>query len=451
MKSFDIVIIGGGAAGVAAASSALNANPNKTVAIVKKEKITLVPCGIPYIINKLSSVEDDIMSDAGLRKQGVEFVHAEVVGRDGKTLKLDSGDELAFDKLIIATGSIPVKLSVEGANLEGIYVVNKDMEYLRGLREYAKKSNKIVVIGGGYVGVEFSDELLADGRQVTIVERLPHLLPMSMDAEFSNMLEAEMKSRGASLMLGASVSGFKGNGKVHKVVLQDGREIETDMVIISIGARPEVELAKKMGIKFDERRGILIDEYMRTSEADIFAAGDCAVKRNCYTGEDWPIMLASTACAQGRLAGSNLYSIKVVKTFSGVLGTFSTKIGNMAFGASGLNERQVQDLGIDYVVGIAEAPDRHPGKFKDTSKLYVKLIYSRYSHVLLGGQIKGGDSVGEMVNTMAVMIQNKMTDMEIDALQIGTHPLLTSSPAVYPIIKATADAIIKWYKHAHKV
>jgi len=446
VKTFNIVIIGGGAAGVAAAISASNSNPGKTVAIVKKEKTTLVPCGIPYIINRLSSVEDDIMPDTGLLNLGVEFVYAEVIGRNGKVLQLANGEEVGFEKLIIATGSIPVKPPIKGIDLEGVFIVNKDMEYLRGLREATKKAKKVVVIGGGYVGVEFADELLADNKQVSICERLSNLLPMSMDTEFSELLEADLKLRKADLRLDTSVSAIEKHGKALKVKFADGGELETDMVIVSVGARPEIGLAQKMGIKVDEKHGILIDEYMRTSEKDIFAVGDCVVKRSCYTGDNWPIMLASTACAQGRLAGSNIYSIKVVRTFSGVLGTFSTKIGKMALGASGLNEKQAKDIGMDYVVGIAQVPDRHPGKFKDTSKLFVKLIYSRYSHILLGGQVMGGDSVGELVNVLAVMIQNKMTDMEVDALQIGTHPLLTSSPVVYPIIKATADAIGKWFK-----
>jgi pyruvate/2-oxoglutarate dehydrogenase complex dihydrolipoamide dehydrogenase (E3) component len=446
VKNFNIVIIGGGAAGVAAAISASNSNPGKTVAIIKKEKITLVPCGIPYIINRLSSVEDDIMPDTGLLNLGVEFVHTEVVGRNDKVLQLANGEEVGFEKLIIAVGSIPVKPPIKGIDLEGVFIVNKDIDYLRGLREAAKKAKKVVVIGGGYVGVEFADELLADGKQVSICERLPNLLPMSMDPEFSELLEADLKLRKADLRLGCSVSEIEKHGKALKVKFADGAELETDMVLVSVGARPNVGLAQKMGLKVDEKRGILIDEYMRTSEKGIFAAGDCVVKSCCCTGESQPIMLASTACAQGRLAGANIYSIKVVRTFSGILGTFSTKIGKMAFGASGLNEKQVKDIGMDYVVGTAEVPDRHPGKFKDTSKLFVKLIYARYSHTLLGGQVKGGDSVGELVNVLAVMIQNKMTDMEVDALQIGTHPLLTSSPVVYPIIKATADAIVKWFK-----
>jgi pyruvate/2-oxoglutarate dehydrogenase complex dihydrolipoamide dehydrogenase (E3) component len=160
-------------------------------------------------------------------------------------------------------------------------------------------------------------------------------------------------------------------------------------------------------------------------------------------------MLASTAMAEGRLVGSNLYSIKVVRQYAGVLGSFSTKIGKTAFAVSGITERRAKARSLDYTVGIAKSIDRHPGKLPGASEVTVKLIFSTYSHTLMGAQIMGGDSVGEMINIMSVMILNKMTDIDINNLQIGTHPLLTASPIAYPIINATTDAIKKWYKYQH--
>jgi len=132
-------------------------------------------------------------------------------------------------------------------------------------------------------------------------------------------------------------------------------------------------------------------------------------------------MLASTAMAEGRLVGSNLFEIKVIRKFLGVLGSFSTKIGKIAFGASGLTERGAKDMNLDYTVGETVTVDRHPGKLAGASKLYLKLLFSKYSHTLLGAQMYGGNSVGELVNMFSVMILNKMTDMDIDNIQIGTH------------------------------
>ncbi len=150
--------------------------------------------------------------------------------------------------------------------------------------------------------------------------------------------------------------------------------------------------------------------------------------------------------AQGRLAGSNLFSINILKVFHGTLGSFATKVGDVAVGATGLTEMRAKAIRLEYYTGIAEAVDRHPAKLRNASKMMIKLIFAENSHILLGAQISGGDSVGECINMLSVMIQKNMTDMEIDTLQIGTHPLLTPSPLAYGVINATVDAIMKWHE-----
>ena len=445
MKSFDIVVIGGGPAGFAAAMSARNTYPKKTITLIRIEDIALIPCGIPYTMHRLERVEDDILPDAPLEKAGVEIIVDSVIGRDAKTLHCASGEDIKFDRLVVAAGSMPIVPPISGSEKGGVFAVKKQIDALRELKNAVKGSSSVVIIGGGYVGVEFADEILKEGKRVTIVDQLTHLLPLSLDPDFCEHIETAILDQGGELELGASVASIEGQDRVDAVLLNDGRRIPCDLVVVAVGFKPNQSLGSRLGLEVSPKAGIIVDEYMRTTEPDIFAVGDCAEQHNCYTGESWPIMLASTAMAQGRLAGSNLYSIKVVKTFRGVLGTFSTKVGKTAIGVSGLTETQAQRMGVDYVVGAAEVPDRHPGKLEDASTIRIKLLFSRHCHTLLGGQIKGGDSVGEMANILAVMIQNGMTDMDIDTLQIGTHPLLTSSPVVYPIIGATVNAISKWY------
>jgi NADPH-dependent 2,4-dienoyl-CoA reductase/sulfur reductase-like enzyme len=289
------------------------------------------------------------------------------------------------------------------------------------------------------------DELLKAGKKVTVVEMLPSLLPTSVDPEFGDAIREQLKQQGGEVLTEVGVESFSGKAAVAGANLSDGRRLETDFVIVSVGYRPSLSLAKAMGLDVDDKFGVHVDEYLRTSDPDVFAAGDCAAKRSCYTGEYRQIMLASTAMAQGRLAGSNLFGINVVKTFTGTLGTFSTKVGNVALGVTGLTETRAKRIGLSYVVGYAEGVDRHPGKLPNASPVKIKLIFARYTHHLLGAQMLGGDSVGECTNMLSVMIQQKMTDMEIDTLQIGTHPLLTPSPLAYAVINATVNAIMKWY------
>ncbi len=450
MQKYDVIIIGGGAAGVTCVISAHTIYPDKTIALIRKEKVALIPCGIPYIIHSLNSVEENILPDELITKTGADLIIDEVIEKEEKTLKLKSGKEVGYDKLVIATGSVPLLPPIQGITKEGIFSVKKDYEYLSQMKKYAEKCQDIVIIGGGYIGVEMADEFIKNGKKVTMVEMLDRLLPTTMDREFGNKAQEILESQGVEVIVGQRVNAIQGDKKVTGVVLDNKKEIKADMVLVSAGARPNVTLASGFGLAVHPRNGIWVNEYLRTFDKDIFAIGDCAAKYDFFTGNFSNIMLASTAMAEGRLVGSNLFEIKVMRKFIGVLGSFSTKIGNTAFGTSGLTEEKAKEMNMDYIVGTATTTDRHPGKLPGASKLFLKLIFSRYSHTLLGAQIYGGDSVGEMVNMFSVMILNKMTDMDIDNLQIGTHPLLSASPIAYPAINASVDAIKKWYEYRKK-
>jgi len=450
MKKYNVVIIGGGAAGVTCVLSAHNTYPDKKMALIRKEKKALIPCGIPYIVHSLNSIDEDILPDDLVTKTGTDLIIDEVVGKNEKTLKLKSGSEAAYDKLVIATGSLPILPPIPGIEKEGIFTVNKDYDYLADMKNYAEKCHDIVIIGGGYIGVEMADEFLKEGKNVTVVEMLDRLLPTTMDREFGNKAMEILKSEGTQVIVGQKVNTILGDGKVSGVMLDNKEKIKADMVIVSVGARPNISLASHFGLDAHPKNGILVNEYLRTNDKDIFAVGDCAAKYDFFTGEFSNIMLASTAMAEGRLVGSNLFEIKVMRKFIGVLGSFSTKIGNTAFGTSGLTEEKAKEMNMDYIIGKATTTDRHPGKLPGASKVHLKLIFSRYSHTILGAQMFGGDSVGEMVNMFSVMILNKMTDMDIDNIQIGTHPLLSASPIAYPAINASVDAIKKWYDYESK-
>lgn len=445
-KQYDVIVIGGGPSGIVSALTARSNNPDKTVLLVRQEKLAIVPCGIPYIFGSLESSDKNVVADAGLINAGVTIQIGAVteVNREKKTCTLDSGETCGYDKLVFATGSSPsVPAWLKGSALKNVFVVPKNKDYIDAMVRDLQQFNTIAVVGGGFIGVEVSDELHKKGKNVTIVEQLPHVLSLAFDDDFAIMAEDVLKERGLTLRCGVGVKELTGQTRVESVLLEDGSRIEADAVVLGMGYRPNIEVAKKAGLETTKLGFIHVDEYMRTSDPSIFAVGDCAEKRDFVTRKASRLMLASVASAEARVAGMNLYRLSVVKTFGGTISIFSTAFGNHAFGSAGLIERDAQKEGFDIVTGIFEGVDKHPGTLAGSHKQKVKLIFARESGILLGADVAGGLSVGELTNVIGLAIQNKATVNSLLTAQIGTHPLLTAPPTAYPVIKAAEAALKK--------
>lgn len=441
----DVLIIGGGPAGVITAVTAKSNYPNKDVLLVRKEKEVVISCGIPYIFGTLESSAKDILPDNVLINADVELKIDEVISvdKENKIAFTSDGTKIKFEKLVFATGSTPViPRWLKGTELENVFTISKNKKYLDEMKIKLDSCKKIVVIGGGFIGVEVSDELNKIGKDVTIVEILPHVLGLVFDVDFTLQAEKTLRERGIKLKTGVGAKEILGNKKLKGVLLENGEKITADAVILSVGYRPNSSLAEKTGLRVGFKRAIWVDEYMRTDDPDIFAVGDCAEKKCFVTRKLTNVMLASTATSEARTAGANLYKLETVRTFSGTIAIFSTLIGNTGFGSAGLTEHQANKEGFDVVSGVFDTVDKHPGALPNANKQRVKLIASRKSGIILGGQVMGGPSTGELVNIIGFAIQNRMTVNSFLTAQIGTHPLLTAAPTTYPIIKA-AESITK--------
>ena len=450
MKKTDVLVIGGSAAGIVTALTGKNQYPEKDFLVIRKEKEVVVPCGIPYIFGSLESSSQNVIPDVGLEKAGIKLIIGEVIEIDpeNKTCLLADGEKVGYEKLVLAIGSIPVKPNwLNGKELDNVFTVPKDKEYLDRMIGKLQDKQKIVVIGGGFIGVEISDELKKHGKDVTVVEILPHILGAVFDKELATKAEEILIDRGVKVEAGVGIQELCGNGKVTSVKLQDGRELEADAVILSMGYKPNVNLAEKAGIKTNELGFIVVDQYLRTHTPDIFAVGDCAEKRDFITNKPIGAMLASTACAEARVTGMNLFILETVRTFSGTISNFATALGDHSFGVAGITEDNARAEGFDIITAHFEGVDHHPGKLPGTHKQTVKLVVAKDSGLILGGSVFGSHSAGEIVNVIGLAIQNKMTVSSLLTMQIGTHPLLTAPPTAYPLIKAAELALKKTHSN----
>ena len=445
-KKVDVLVVGAGPAGMVGALTARKYYPTKKILVMKNIEKGVIPCGIPYMFVTLKSPDENRLKDAVLEKNNIDIVVDEAIkiDREKKVVETRNNKKYGYEKLILAIGSLPIIPPISGIDKEGVYPIHKDMEYLKNSIEKIKKSKNILIIGGGFIGVEFADEISkTDGFNVYLVEMLPHLLANSFDWEFSQIVEEKLKPKKVNILTNTCVEEIVGNNKVEGVRFSDGRQIAIDSVILGVGAVPNVKLATEAGLDLGRGKGIWVDEYMRTIDPDIFAVGDCAGKRDFYTRRDTSVLLASIATVEARIAGANLYQLKVVRENKGTIAIYSTYIDGLVLGSAGLTEKSAEKEGFEIVKGDFEGVDKHPAAMPNACRIKVKLIFSKHSGIILGGQVAGGISCAELINLIGVAIQKRMSFTELETLQMATHPYLTSAPTMYSVVLAAQDVAYK--------
>jgi NADPH-dependent 2,4-dienoyl-CoA reductase/sulfur reductase-like enzyme len=364
------------------------------------------------------------------------------IDREAKTVTTVSGQTIGYEKLILTTGSVPLIPPIPGADLKNVFSIKKDVAYLTHLLEVLKEAHDVVIIGGGFIGLEMADECRKlDNLNITVVEMLSHCLFVVFDEDLCVRTEEELSKAGIRVRASQQAKALVGNGQVEYVELGNGERLKADAVILGIGVRPNTELAQQAGLSLGSTGAIAVDRQMLTSDPNIFAVGDCAEKASFFTGKPVKTWLASVATAEARIAAANLFEIR--RANKGAVSVFSTKIGDLACGLAGIRERDAEEAGIAYVVGEAESPNKHPGSLPGATRLRVKLVFRKYSGTLIGGQVCGGETVGELVNLIAAMIQAEMNADQIATFQMGTHPLLTASPVAYQLVNAAEIALVK--------
>ena len=445
-KKVDILVVGAGPAGMVCAITARRYYSDKNILVIKNITNGCIPCSIPYMFFSLKNPQDNILGTDSLIKNNVEVVvdEATKINREEKSLETKNGDEYTYEKLILATGSFPIIPNIPGIDKKGVYSIYKDMDYLKICVAEIKNAKNVLIVGGGFIGIEFADEISQiPGLSVYLVEMLPRLLANSFDQNFLLLVEEKLKNKGVKILLNTKIVEILGKRKVEGVRFENDEELKIDSIILGIGAVPNTKLATDADLDLGRGKGIWVDEYMRTSDSDIFAVGDCAGKRDFYTRRDTAVMLASTATAEARVAGANLYQLKVVRENKGTIAIYSTYVDGLVLGSAGLTEASAKKEGFEIITGNTEGVDKHPKSLPGANKIKVKLIFSRQSGILMGGQVSGGISAGEIINIIGMAIQQRVSITELETLQMVTHPHLTSAPTMYPIVLAAQDALGK--------
>lgn len=453
MKKTDLLVIGGSAGGILSATMARKAYGDIAITVIRETTNVMVPCGIPYIFGTLRSTDKNVIPDKILLDAKIDLVIDRVIkiDREHKIVTTKENEEFSYKKLIIATGSLPiVPTFIPGYDLENVFPIYKNVEYLNSMLTKLDAAKDVAVIGGGFIGVEFAEQISLLGKKVTLIEMADSCLWQAFDKKYSDEIESSLKAKGIGVMTGTKVKKIIGTQKVEALELGDGEILTADFVVLGLGAKPNGTLAKEAGVEVNSKGAIVVDQYTRTSDPSIFAVGDCAEKKCFFTNKDAPVLLASTATMEAKIAGSNAFQLRLIRANKGTISAFSTKIFGRTFAAAGLTEARANQEGFSISIGEFTTMDRHPGSLPGTQKIDIKLIFSKCSGVILGAQISGGDTVAEMINILSLAIQKDMTATELNTFQVATHPLVTASPVSYPINAAAMNVIAENCRHLNE-
>ena len=428
--SKKILIIGGVAGGATAAARMRRLDETAEITVLEKGPyVSFANCGLPYFISK------DIQRRSSLLLQTPEGffsryrvdvkVNTEAVEikRDKKVVvaRTSSGDEeILYDKLLLAQGGSPVVPNLPGVVNNHVFKLwtIPDMDRIHAFIEEEKPAHAVIA-GGGFIGLEMAEALSARGITVTIVELAPQVMIL-MDAEFGAMIKSGLEERGIQVKTHVGLSEIRSNS----VLLSDGSILDADMVLLSVGVRPELTLAKSAGLEIGTSGGLVVDETMRTNDPDIYAAGDMVEITNKVHGRKVRIPLAGPANRQGRIAATNILGSRMV--YRGALGTSVVKLFDSTAASTGLSEKAAREAGFD--VGVSYVfKDNHVTYYPGGRQLALKLVYDKKTARLLGGQAYGQSGVEKRIDVLATALHGKMTLEDLSELDLAYAPPYNSA------------------------
>lgn len=431
-----IIIVGGVAGGASAAARLRRLNEDAEIILFEKgEYISYANCGLPYYIGEVIKEREKLVvqTPEGMSKRfNIDIrTSSEVtkINPDEKTvavhdIKNDRTYTESYDKLILSPGAEPIKPPMPGIDSKNIFTLRNIPDTFK-IKDYVdyNKPKKAVVVGGGFIGLEVAENLKEVGLDVTVVELADHVMA-PLDYEMASIVHQHLKDKGIKLILKDGVKEFQHKDNSTTVVLNSGKTIDTDMVVLGIGVRPDIKLAKDAGLAIGARGGIKVNEYLQTSNPDIYAVGDAIEVKDYINGSNTLIPLAGPANKQGRIAADNICGRN--SKYDGTQGTSVAKIFDLTVAATGNNETILKRAGIDYEKVIIH-PNSHASYYPDALPMTIKLIFKKDDGKILGAQIVGFDGVDKRIDVIATAIRANMTVYDLEELELSYAPPYSSA------------------------
>lgn len=449
-EQMRIIIIGGVAGGATTAARIRRVDETADIILLEKGKyISYANCGLPYYIGGVIAEREKLFVQTpeafSIRFRVDVRTENEVIFIDRKrktvTIRQSSEDtyEESYDKLVISTGASPVRPPLPGIDLSGIFTLRNVADTDR-IKEFINSHapRKAVIVGAGFIGLEMAENLHMQGAKVSIVE-MGNQVMAPIDFSMASLVHQHLMDKGVNLYLEQAVASFERDGKGLKVTFKNGQSISADIVILSIGVRPETNLARAAELTIGPAGGIAVNDYLQTSDESIYAIGDAIEFRHPITGKPWLNYLAGPANRQGRIVADNVLGAKI--PYEGSIGTSIAKVFDMTVASTGLPGKRLRQEEIDYMSSTIH-PSSHAGYYPDAMPMSIKITFDKKTGRLYGGQIVGYDGVDKRIDELALVIKHEGTIYDLMKVEQAYAPPFSSAKDPVALAGYVAEDII---------
>jgi len=448
MNRYQVVVIGGGPAGITLAKIL---GKKKSMAVVRPENFSMVYCAMPYVVEGILPIEKTFKKDELVIDAGAELIRsaASKIDFENKVVHLENSTEIQYDKIILATGAVPFIPPLPGVEQEGVlgFKTEEDMRAINRMVESG--ATGAVVVGAGAIGVELAQALNHKGLDVHLVDMFDSIMPNMTDREMVQEAQVELETSGITMHLGAKVIEINGGGFATDVLLENGDTIHFDrgagngecpgLVVFAAGMKPVISLVEGSRVETG-RDGIVVNDRMETSVPDVYAVGDCIQFTSGITGEVISGKLATNAVPMSKVLGFNILGQD--RRYKGYYNGAATKIGKYFIGGTGMSERNARQAGIDVVTGDSEMTSKFP-IMPGAKKLRLKLVADRATRKIIGAQITSEEPVTDKIDLLTFAIQKETEIAELTTLSYAAQPYQSYFPAANLMVMAAEKILAK--------